>query len=650
MCGITGFFSKSISNFDDAINKMSSAIHHRGPDSSGVWINKNSGVFFGHQRLSILDLSETGHQPMISRSGRYVITYNGEIYNHLGLRNEIEAFTIDIKWRGSSDTETLLEAIDIWGLETTLKKISGMFAFGLWDQKQKCLILVRDRVGQKPLYFGWQGRGEKQVFLFGSELKALKAHPEFNSSINKDAIALYLRHNCIPAPYSIYNEIYKLLPGHFLKLEQNDLNNKSTPISKAYWSLIDNAIDGNENILQNEENDIKEELEKKLLFSVKQHMISDVPLGSFLSGGIDSSLITALMQSQSTNPVQTFTIGFKENNYSEAQHAKKIANYLGTNHTELYVSSKMALDVIPKISEVYDEPFADSSQIPTYLISQLASKNVKVALTGDAGDELFCGYNRYVMSKKFSNLFNFTPIALRKILKSGLLSLSVNNWDIIQKILMPFSKLNNFGNKVHKGARTLEAKTMLELYHILSSNWSNPSEIMQNFKEPENNLNFYISKIKKLDNQQQMMVLDLITFLSDDILVKVDRAAMSYSLETRTPFLDNDLIDYAWKVPQSLKLKNGSGKWILKQILNKYVPNELMNRPKMGFESPIDKWLRGPLKEWADNLLNSNNLRKEGYINHKIIRKKWDEHLSGKKNWQYNLWNILMFEAWLHEN
>jgi len=650
MCGINGYYSKSASIFNNVIVKMNSAISHRGPDTSGTWSDRNSGIVLGHQRLSIIDLSQAGNQPMQSNSGRFILTYNGEFYNHLDVRKELEKSSSNIKWRGNSDTETLLEAIDFWGIKVSLEKIDGMFAFGVWDQKKRCLTLARDRIGEKPLYYGWQGKSNNKVFLFGSELKALKVHPEFNGEINRDAIALQLRHNCIPAPYSIYKNIFKLLPGHFLQLKENDLKKSLLPSSKVYWSLTESVIHGHNNQLILSEMEIQKDLEEHLKLSVKKQMISDVPLGAFLSGGIDSSTIVALMQSQSNKSVKTFTIGFSENDYSEAQYAKKIAKHLGTDHAELYISSNIAMDVIPKLPTIYDEPFSDSSQIPTFLVSQLAKQHVKVALSGDGGDELFCGYNRYIMSKKFWNASRLMPSASRKILKSGIHSISPQYWNKISRLLPGLNQYANFGDKMHKGANILEAKTISDLYYMLCSHWQNPTEAVINSKEPSTLLTESKSELKGFSSQQQMMILDSITYLPDDILVKIDRAAMASSLETRTPFLDHKLIEYVWKIPQSLKLRNGSGKWILRQILNQYVPKNLTERSKMGFAIPLDSWLRGPLRDWAENLLNERKLQQEGYFNPKLIREKWSEHLSKKRNWQSDLWDILMFQAWNDEN
>ncbi len=635
MCGISGFYSKTSSTFNNAILKMNSAISHRGPDSNNFWQDKNSGIIFGHQRLSIIDLSIAGNQPMVSNSGRFVITYNGEIYNHLETRRDLKKINSNIKWKSNTDTETLLEALEFWGIEKTLSKMDGMFAFSIWDKKTRSLTLARDRIGEKPLYFGWQGKGDNKIFLFGSELKALKAHPEFTGEINRDAIALQLRHNSIPDPYSIYKDIYKLLPGHYLQLKEDDLKKNLLPIPKSYWSLTKSAIYGNSNQLKLSETDIQRDLAKHLKNSVKKQMISDVPIGAFLSGGIDSSTIVALMQSQSNHPIKTFTIGFSENDFNEAQYAKKIAKHLGTNHTELYVSSKAAMDVIPKLPTIYDEPFSDSSQIPTFLLSQLAKQHVKVALSGDGGDELFCGYDRYISTNNRSKKLNLIPLSFRKILAYGIKSISPNNW---------------IGNKMYKGADALEAKTLSNLYYILCSQWQNPTETVIDSKEPKTLLNNVKPELKGLNSHQQMMVLDFITYLPNDILVKLDRAAMASSLETRVPFLDHKLIEYVWQIPHSLKLKNGDGKWILKQVLNQYVPKNLTERPKMGFGVPLGSWLRGPLRDWAENLLNEKRLKQEGYFNSKLIRDKWSEHLSNKKNWQHDLWNVLMFQAWIDAN
>lgn len=465
-----------------------------------------------------------------------------------------------------------------------------------------------------------------------------------------DSVALQLRYNYIPAPYSIYKNIFKLLPGHYLQLKNNDLKKNLLPISKIYWSLIRKAIYGNNNQLTQSDLDIQNNLEISLKNSVKKQMISDVPLGAFLSGGIDSSTVVALMQSQSNHPIKTFTIGYSEDDYSEAQYAKKIAKHLGTEHTELNVSAKSAMEVIPELPTIYDEPFSDSSQIPTYLVSQLAKQHVKVALSGDGGDELFCGYNRYIMSKRFWDNYSFIPLSLRKILASGIHLISPKKWSEIAKFIPGLNQYPNFGDKIYKGAKVLGTKSLYDMYYKLCSHWQNPSEVVINSNEPWTLLDKFKKELGGLNSQEQMMAIDSVTYLPNDILTKVDRAAMSLSLETRSPFLDHKLIEYVWKIPHSLKFKDGNGKWILKEILNKYVPKNLSERPKMGFGVPIDVWLRGPLREWAENLISENKLKQEGYFNHNLIRQKWIEHLSGKRNWQSDLWDVLMFQAWMDVN
>ena len=649
MCGICGFYSKSPNKYKNSINSMTFALEHRGPDDSGIWQDQNTGVFFGHQRLSIIDLSKAGHQPMQSHSGRYVLSYNGEIYNHLELRGELKKIDPFIKWKSNSDTETLLQAIEFWGIEKAIKKFDGMFAFCLWDKKNHCLTLVRDRLGEKPLYYGWHGMGESKVFLFGSELKALRKHPEFNNKINQDAIALQLRYNYIPDPYSIYKDIYKLLPGHYLQLTEKNLKKNDLPDSRIYWSLAQTAINGASHQFNTSEVEIQNELENQLKLTVKKQMISDAPLGAYLSGGTDSSAVVSLMQSQSNSSIKTFTIGFGDTDFNEAQYAKKVANYIGTDHTEMYISSKEAMDVIPKLGKIYDEPFSDSSQIPSFLISQLTKQQVKVALTGDGGDELFCGYNRYIFGEKLWKSSRIMPAVLRKIFSIGIQLMSQKNWDQISKYLPVINQYNNPGDKLYKGARALDAKTLFDFYQLLCSHWHNSNEVVLNSRETNVISNKLKQQIETLNKQQQMMVFDFLTYLPGDILVKVDRASMASSIETRAPFLDHKLIEFAWKIPHRLKNKNGQGKWILKEILKRYVPKDLSERPKMGFGVPIGIWLRGSLKDWAENLLDEKKMQEEGFLNSKLVKKKWKEHISGKKNWQYDLWDVLMFQAWIKE-
>ena len=636
MCGIAGVLTLNKEYINESICKqMACSIQHRGPDGYGLWSSGNDCLALIHTRLSILDLSDSGRQPMHSPSERYVISFNGEIYNHLELKSQLAVSS----WQGHSDTEILLVAIDAWGLEETLKKCVGMFALALWDRQQRQLYLARDRVGEKPLYYGWQGEGDNASFLFGSELKALRAHPSFQSEINRDAITLLLRHNCIPAPYSIYSGISKLMPGTILSVSLE----KRDPKIFTYWSAEDVAKSGVDTLYAGSDSDVLNELEVVLRQSVKRQMVADVPLGAFLSGGIDSSLVVALMQQQSSQPVKTFTIGFSESGYNEAEYAKAVAKHLHTDHTELYVSPQETIDVIPKLPQLYDEPFSDSSQIPTFLVSQLAREHVTVSLSGDAGDELFCGYNRYLLTDQLWNKLSLLPVSLRRGLANVVTTISPAVWSKI----FGFLSYGAVGDKMYKAAGVLGSSSVDELYLGLISHWNSPESIVLNSKEPKTRLTGNISDLLKLNQVQKIMLLDLLTYLPDDILTKVDRAAMGVSLETRVPFLDHNVVEFAWRMPMNFKIRDGKSKWALRQILYKYVPKELIERPKMGFGVPIDSWLRGPLKDWADGLLYRTRLQNEGFFDPDPIRKKWSEHLSGRRNWQHQLWDVLMFQAWL---
>ena len=648
MCGLTGFLQNSIhkSTALNVLESMLKPLHHRGPDDGGVWYDENAGIGLAHRRLSIVDLSPAGHQPMDSHSNRYAFVFNGEIYNHLDLRAELHATGHAPNWRGHSDTETLLAGFDAWGIETTIKKSIGMFAFAVWDKHTRQLTLGRDRIGEKPMYYGWQGTGEQAVFLFGSELKALKPHPAFNNSINRDAVSLQLKHNYIPAPYSIYNTVFKLRPGCLLSVSLSQKDVKEW----AYWSATEQAIAGVNNPFTGSTSDAIDHLETLLKSAVKQQMMADVPLGAFLSGGIDSSLIVSLMQAQSDTAIKTFTIGFNEQSYNEAVYAKAVAKHLGTEHTELYVTAQQAMDVIPRLPSLYDEPFSDSSQIPTYLVSHLAKQHVTVALSGDAGDELFCGYNRYIMTQKFWKHMSLLPIPVRHLVANLIQSIKPDNWNKLSR-LIPLPHTNrpiNIGDKLHKGAKVLNAESIHELYEHFTSHWTQKDQVVLNTHHTHLNVakdNEHHSM--KLNEIEFMMALDTISYLPDDILTKVDRAAMGNSLETRVPFLDHRVIEFAWQLPLVLKLHKGQSKWPLRQVLYRHVPKELIERPKMGFGVPIDDWLRGSLKDWAENLLDETRLKDEGFFNPAPIRKKWQEHLSGQHNWQYHLWDVLMFQAWL---
>jgi asparagine synthase (glutamine-hydrolysing) len=644
MCGLTGFLS--LEHFSDeqsekqVLREMANAIRHRGPDSDGFWIDHASGINLAHRRLAIVDLSPAGSQPMVSISGRYVLVFNGEIYNHLRLREALDSEgKVTAKWRSHSDTETLLASIEAWGLEVTLQRSIGMFAIALWDKSTCELTLVRDRMGEKPMYFGWQGIGRNAVFLFGSELSALRRHPAFGADINRDALALFTRHGCIGGQHTIYAGIRKLLPGHALKVSLK----APEPVVTPWWSASSVAISGRAHPFVGSPSEAADTLAGLLSDAVAQQMVADVPLGAFLSGGVDSSTIVALMQTQSKLPVRTFSIGFHEAAYNEAAHAKAVAKHLGTDHTELYITPAQALAVIPKLPSLYSEPFADSSQIPTYLVSELARQHVTVSLSGDAGDELFCGYTRYQMTAGLWGKLSHLPPSWRQFVAELITSVPQTTWEKLGR----FIPLSRVGEKLHKGAAILGSNSVAELHLGLASHWRNPTDLVLHSSEPATVLAGAVPDLAGLSDAERMMALDLLSYLPDDILTKVDRAAMAVGLETRVPFLDHRVVEFAWSLPLDYKLRNGVTKWPIRQVLNRYVPKELIERPKMGFGVPIDAWLRGSLRDWAEALLDEGRLRSEGYFNPAQIRHKWAEHLSGKRNWQYQLWNVLMFQAWL---
>ncbi|HEY8096832.1 MAG TPA: asparagine synthase (glutamine-hydrolyzing) [Methylobacter sp.] len=656
MCGLTGFLQRdnlSIECAQTTAEKMANRIVHRGPDDSGVWLDEHAGIVLAHRRLSILDLSQSGHQPMVSASGRYVIAFNGEIYNHLSLRKKLGQILSrphsskkgDAEWRGHSDTETLLAGFDVWGIEDTVKKSIGMFAFAVWDNQRRILTLGRDRLGEKPMYYGWQS----DTFLFGSELKALKAHPAFCAEIDRNALALLMRHSYIPAPYCIYQGIAKLQPGCLLTVSLN----QREPSVTAYWSGKQVVEDGLAQPFAGSANDAVDTLEKLLKDAIGQQMMADVPLGAFLSGGVDSSTVVALMQAQSSRPVRTFSIGFHEDRYNEAEHAKAVAKHLGTEHTEWYVTPQDALDVISGLPSLYDEPFADSSQIPTFLVSQMARQHVTVSLSGDAGDELFGGYNRYVLTSRLWGRLAHLPVGVRRVLASAITVVPPQSWDAFAKPLLAMlpkgAGVVQVGDKLHKGAGVLASRSSADLYRGMVSHWTDPASLVLGADEPTTVLTDSTRQPLVNNEVERMMALDMLSYLPDDILTKVDRAAMGVSLETRVPFLDHRVVEFAWRLPLEYKLRDGVGKWVLRQVLYKHVPKELIERPKMGFGVPIDAWLRGPLKEWAESLLDESRLKREGFFHAEPIRQKWREHLSGERNWQYHLWDILMFQAWLEE-
>ena len=644
MCGLTGFWQPCDfypGSAEAIAEKMAERIIHRGPDDRGVWIDKSCGIVMAHRRLAILELSQAGHQPMVSASGRYVIVFNGEIYNHLDLRKELG----DAAWRGHSDTETLLAGFEGWGIETTLKRTVGMFAIAVWDREGKTLTLARDRIGEKPLYYGFQ----KNTFLFGSELKALKAHPDFMGEIDRDVLCLYLRHSYIPAPYSIYKGIKKLLPGHYIQFFlASGLHDSREAIPQTYWNMAEVAEKGQSHPFAGSDADAITILDEQLKQAIGLQMISDVPLGAFLSGGVDSSTIVALMQAQSSRPIRTFSIGFDEKSYNEAEYAKAVAKHLGTDHTERYVSPKEAMQVIPRLGCMYDEPFADSSQIPTFLVAQIARMHVKVSLSGDAGDELFGGYNRYALADIWKKI-DWVPFGVRRAAGRLINSVPASIWENIFQFVSKFRALpSNMSDKLGKFSTRLESVDGIgDLYYSLVSEISEPNRVVIGAKEPGTWLTEKGLKTKFLNPKLQMMYMDSMTYLPDDILVKVDRAAMFNSLETRVPFLDHRIIDLAWSLPLSMKIRNGQSKWILRQVLYKYVLKEFIERPKMGFGIPVGEWIRGPLKDWAEGLLDGARLKKEGFFDPVYIRSRWQEHLSGKRSRLSFLWTVLMFQSWL---
>lgn len=672
MCGIAGLVDFSGAggtprDLERIALRMASTLVHRGPDDSGVWVDPVARVAFGHRRLSIIDLSVQGHQPMVSGCGRYVINFNGEIYNFAELKKNVEkaeavaddgqAASLDYRWRGRSDTEVMLAAIRKWGLHEAVKKFNGMFAFAVWDRQEQVLSLVRDRIGEKPLYYGWMGG----AFLFGSELKALRAHPAWRGDISRSALTLFLRFSCVPCPYSIYENVFKLPPGAIVQIRVGELRaaqNRAVHFDlkpEYYWSARESVTEGVKHAFEGSEQEAIGELDRHLCAAVKQQMIADVPLGAFLSGGIDSSAIVALMQAQSSKPVRTFTIGFEEAGYNEAEDARRVARHLHTEHTEFYVSAVDALAVIPKLPEIFDEPFSDPSQVPTHLVAQLAKRHVTVTLSGDGGDELFGGYNRYFWGSNFWNKLKWLPRDVRASLSEAVLRVPSKYWEsvfsAIGAILPHGFREPVASDKLYKLAEVLDASTPERMYLGLASHWKKPETVVIGGSEPPTLLTD-ADRWPTLGNfAQRMMYFDLVTYLPDDILTKLDRAAMSVSLESRLPYLDHRVVEFAWRLPLSMKIRGREGKWILRQLLYKYVPKSLVERPKMGFGVPIDSWLREPLREWAETLLEESRLKREGYFKPAPIRQKWREHLSGQRSWQYHLWDVLMFQSWLeHQN
>lgn len=648
MCGLVGLVDpKGVSQqfeLEVLARQMAEAIRHRGPDDAGVWADAEAGIAFGHRRLSILDLSPAGHQPMSSASGRFIIVYNGEIYNCEELRNELYARR-DTHFRGHSDTEVILAAVENWGVERTLERMNGMFAFALWDRSERSLLLARDRFGEKPLYYGFAG----EVFLFASELKPFRSHPAFRPEIDRDALSCYLRFNCIPAPYSVYRGIRKLPPASVLCYRKGEVT------TKPYWTLRSSVARALAEPFKGSPEEAREELDSILRDAVRLRMHADVPLGAFLSGGVDSSVIVALMQAQSHRPVRTFSIGFQEEGYDESIHARVVAKHLGTDHTELCVTPAEAMGLIGRLPEVYDEPFADSSQIPTLLVSQLARRYVTVSLSGDGGDEVFGGYNRYTWGGRLWKWLRATPRSVRRAVAAGITRFGPETWDDafrrVRPILPKSLRLRMPGYKVHKLAGLLPSESPMEMYAGMTSHWSEPESVVLGSSKLPFLHTVTDQWVGFPEFERQAIYLDSITYLPNDILVKLDRATMAYSLEGRIPFLDPRVVEFAWRLPLQMKVRSREGKWILRQVLYRYVPRELIERPKMGFGIPLDSWLRGPMREWAEGLMEPQRLREEGVFDPEEVHSKWSEFLRGRGAWQFHLWDILIFQLWLqHQN
>ncbi len=648
MCGIAGLLRPGggdAAALGGIASRMADALRHRGPDAGGVWTHASAGLGFGHRRLSILELSEAGAQPMRSDCGRLTITFNGEIYNHFDIRAELEALGAAPNWRGHSDTETLLYAVRQWGAAEALRRLVGMFAFALWDEQAQTLTLARDRFGEKPLFYGWCGSD----LVFGSELKALAAHPDWSPKLDRAALTAFMRYCYVPAPHTIWQNVQKLSPASFVTFTAG-ARAGSLPEPVAYWSLRDHVVAGQGARIVDEAEAI-DELQRLLSIAVKRQCLSDVPLGAFLSGGIDSSTIVALMQAQAAQPVKTFTIGFAEGAFNEADDARKIAHHLGTAHTELTVDARTAMDVIPKLPGMYDEPFADSSQIPTHLVSALARRHVTVALSGDAGDELFGGYNRHVWGTQLDSRFGRMPAPLRRVLGALLGAVSPEPIGTLAHWTAPLLpqrlQVRRAGNQAAKLARVIGAASFDDMYRALCSIDNTPAQAVLGGEEVPNwSAREMAALTDELGPLDRMTLADSLSYLTDDILQKVDRAAMSVSLETRVPFLDRDVVEFATRVPSQMKVRAGRGKWLVRQVLYRHVPAALVDRPKTGFSIPLDSWLRGPLKSWVGDLLSPDRLRRQGLFDAGRVERVLDEHLRGRHNHGFWLWNVLMVQAW----
>ena len=640
MCGLAGFFDPARRDDAEALRarafRMADALHLRGPDDRGAWADPEAGIALGFRRLSIVDLSPEGHQPMHSAGGRFVLAFNGEVYNHRELRRELGG---GVTYRGHSDTEVMLAAFERWGVEAAVRRFVGMFAFALWDRRERTLTLARDRLGEKPLYYGRVG----DSFLFGSELKALRAHPDFRGEVDRDALALYLRHGNFPAPHSVYRGVRKLPAGTLLTVSGDRPGADASP--RPYWSAAEAAEAGLTDPFAGTESEAVDHLESLLRDSVRRQMVADVPLGAFLSGGVDSSTVVALMQAEGTRPTKTFTIGFEEDGFDEARYAREVATHLGTEHAELYVTPSDALGVIPGLPTLYDEPFADSSGIPFYLVSRMAKRDVTVCLSGDGGDELFGGYSWYPRTERLWKRVGWMPPALRRATAGALGGLG-RRWPGGSRLPTRLGRKAT-GDRVVKLAEVLAGAGGPEgLHRELLSRWGDTPRVIKGVPGPPAASPGYDARPGRADPFSRLMLSDMLTYLPDDVLTKVDRASMGVSLEARAPFLDHRVVEFAWRVPVAMKVRDGRGKWLLRQVLYRHVPPALIDRPKMGFSVPIGAWLRGPLRDWAEGLLAEDLLRDGGLFEPGPIRRKWQEHLSGRRDWDEHLWYVLTFQAW----
>jgi asparagine synthase (glutamine-hydrolysing) len=641
MCGIAGFLDPTGLATNDLTGRLAAMVGtliHRGPDADGLWTDAEAGAALGHRRLSIVDLSAAGAQPMVSANGRWITVYNGELYNTAELRADVERANPAVHWRGHSDTEVMLEAVALWDVAATIERCNGLFAVAFWDRRERRLWLVRDRLGIKPLYWA---RLPKGGLLFGSELRALRAHPAFAAQIETKSVAAYLRSACIPAPHTIYRNTYKLPPGHILNAGAGE-----APAISCYWNLRSIAADGQRHIETRGETELTNELEALLSDAVRRQMVSDVPLGAFLSGGIDSSLVVALMQAQSSRPIRTFTIGFQDKRYNEADHARHVAKHLGTDHTELVVEPAVALATVERLPDIYDEPFADSSQIPTFLVSELARRSVTVSLSGDGGDECFGGYVRHHWINRLAKWNRLVPASLSQALGGGLQMLSPGAWDIIFSPLPARLRPTFLGDKIHKAAALVAIGGTDQMYRHMIAQWPEPSQVMRGVNEAPAIWDDPSIAQDIPDPSARVRYFDTMQYLPDDILTKVDRASMAVSLEARVPLLDHRVVEYSWRLPNSVLMQGTSGKIPLRRVLYRHVPRELIERQKAGFAIPIGDWLRGALSGWAADLLSEKALAAHGLFDSGTIRRSFDEHMSGRRDWQYPLWTILMFQAW----